>query len=304
MSATRRPRTIFHQDGLLLSPRDIVLVNGFNDAPADPISQFAVFNAGTWKQFEIDTDHMVSVAISASPCIYAIGRNGLFLRVKLPIPTDWDGIAAAMQFDIIPEAHKFGDLTRCRGVGDAAFAIGQCGQVYRLAEDGFQEYSFGLRSLDGWSLEDIGGTSDSVLYACGMGGVVIKFDGKRWERLDTPTNRNLSSVLVEHQDSVYFGGDAGTLLHLKDGAWDVCTGNPDRNYWDICTYRGSPVLAHSSGIDRYDGQSLVPLEHAPASENTFYRLFSAGDYLLSTGPDDLFVIDPQDARAVAVPGCP
>jgi len=303
VSTTDPSPSIFHQDGVLLDASTIALANAFNDDPDGSVSQLAVLNAGTWMSFDVPSDRIVTLAMTGRT-MYAVGLAGLFLRVALPLPPDRQGVIQHISMSVIREAHEIGELTRCRPVGNVAFTVGQCGQVYRLTEQGFDEFSFGLRGEDGPDFEDIGGTSESLLYACGIGGAVFRFDGKRWMQLDSPTDTNLSGVLVESDRSVYFCGDGGTLLHLRDQQWFIFEGEPDRNYWDICHYRDAPILAHASGIDRFDGQSFQPLDPSPAPDNTFYRLHALGDQLLSTGPDDLFLITPRRVVPIAVPGRP
>jgi hypothetical protein len=295
--------SVYHQDGVFLTAGNFALANGLNDDPDADASTLSLLIDGTWLSFDIETDNIATLAVT-SQALYAVGRNGLFLRVDLPVPSDWQAAADRTTMSVIRDAHKFGELTRCRAVGDAAFVVGQCGQVYRLVGNRVDEYSFRLRSDEGPDFEDIGGLSDSLLYACGVGGAVYRFDGQRWRAMDVPTDVNLSGVVVESERSIYFCGDGGTLLHLLDDKWVVYEGDPERNYWDICLYRGAPVLAHSSGLDRFADGSFEPLDPSPDPENTFYRLHSLGDRLLSTGPDDVFVIDGNGVRPIDVPGRP
>ena len=295
--------TIFHQDGVLFGEHDIALANAFNDDPNGSSSTLAIRNSGSWMSFDIETDRLVSIAATRR-ALFAMGRAGLILRVALPLPSDRPSVIQRISMFVISEVHSTGELVRCRAIGDVAFAVGQCGQVYRLTGQGFDEFSFGLRGDDGPDFEDVGGVDESLLYACGIGGAVFRFDGTRWERLDAPTDANLSGVLVESARSVYFCGDGGLLLHLLDGRWQVHEGPADRNYWDICSFRGTPVLAHSSGIDRFDGLAIQPFDAQPSPHNTFNHLHASGGRLLSIGPDDLFVIEAGSVQAIAVPGRP
>lgn len=295
--------SIFHQDGILLDPHTIALADAFNDEPDGSASQLDLLNAGAWLSFDIPTDRIVTLATTGQT-MYAVGRAGLFLRVALPLPRDRADVIPRISMAVIKDVHQTGELTRCRAVGKAAFAVGQCGQVYRLTEQGFDDFSFGLRGDGGPDFEDVGGVSESLLYACGIGGTVFRFDGRRWKQLDSPTDANLSGVLVESESSVYFCGDGGTLLHLRDDHWSTFDSDPDRNYWDICRYRETPVLAHVSGLDLFDGQSFKALDPSPEPDNTFYRLHALGDQLLSTGPDDLFLVSPRGVQPIAVPGRP
>jgi hypothetical protein len=295
--------TIFHQDGILLGASDIALANAFNNDPDGSTSRLALRDAGTWMSFDVETDRLVSLA-ATSRTLFAMGREGLILRVELPLPPDRPSVLQRISMFVISDVHRTGELVRCRAVGDVAFAVGQCGQVYRLTEQRFEKFSLGLRADDSPDFEDVGGVDESLLYACGIGGAVFRFNGARWDSLDAPTDANLSGVLVESARSVYFCGDGGLLLHLLDGRWHVHEGPTDRNYWDVCSFRGAPVLAHSSGIDSFDGHNIRPLDAQPPSDNTFNRLHAVDGRLLSTGPDDLFLIEAGVVQAIAVPGRP
>jgi hypothetical protein len=296
-------RSVFHQDGVLAGKDDVVLANAFNDDPDADASQLAILNSGSWMSFDIETDRIVTLARTRH-AVYAVGRNGLYLRIPLPLPPDRQAVIGATSMSVIRDAHAFGELTRARPVGDVSYVVGQCGQVYRLAENGYQEVSFGLRSDDGPDLEGIGGLSDAFLFACGVGGVILRCDGKRWLELDSPTDVNLSAVLVENERSVFFCGDAGTLVHLRDDRWTIHEGDPDRNYWDICLFAGNPLLVHGSGLDQFVGGNFQPLDPSPGPDNTFYRVHADEMKLLSTGPDDVFIIESGTVRSIPVPGRP
>jgi hypothetical protein len=61
-------------------------------------------------------------------------------------------------------------------------------------------------------LYGIWGTSESNLYAVGIEGTILQYDGTRWETLPFSTEENLSDIWISNRSDIYITGTFGTIL--------------------------------------------------------------------------------------------
>ena len=66
---------------------------------------------------------------------------------------------------------------------------------------------------------DMDGPNENHMYAVGGHGEVMRYDGKRWNRCDFPSNEQLSTVTVGPDGTVYIGGEGGNLWKGKEDTW-------------------------------------------------------------------------------------
>jgi photosystem II stability/assembly factor-like uncharacterized protein len=94
-----------------------------------------------------------------------------------------------------------------------------------------------------WAAEDIGdslltnvsGVSPNDVWAVGLNGVMVHYDGSQWQAVDRLTTAHLRSVEMISTSSGWASGDDGTLLHYRDGEWHLASDvRVDRDL----TYRG------------------------------------------------------------------
>lgn len=74
--------------------------------------------------------------------------------------------------------------------------------------------------------------------AVGDAGTILRYDGKGWEPMLSPTTERLQAITCASPDRVLAVGDSGTLLHLEQGIWkqlavQIGTTPLDTNLWSI-----------------------------------------------------------------------
>jgi len=189
-----------------------------------------------------------------------------------------------------------GHLRSATIVGTRVIAVGMQRQVYVRSETG--QWSAARAGLppfgegDTSGFEAVAAVSPTEVYAAGWGGEIWRFDGARWHRIDSPTNRIITALGVDDKGLVYGCGRNGLLLSGQAGNWKVLSDIrcPD-DLWTIAPHAGRVFAA---GLLRMycieDGNiSLVELDAIDA--NSFGVLNSNNGNLWSIGAKDVISYD-------------
>lgn len=69
------------------------------------------------------------------------------------------------------------------------------------------------------NLRSISGISDSVVYAVGAGGTILKYDGSAWNAQDSGTTWNLNNVWAVRDNNIYAVGDYRGIFRSNGSTW-------------------------------------------------------------------------------------
>jgi hypothetical protein len=156
-------------------------------------------------------------------------------------------------------------------------------------------------------------------YATGLFGMLYRYDGQRWERVDTPVLVNdreshLDGVVVLAPDDVWVGGATGFVLHFDGKAWQRLqprpTGGGGRlgRFGDTVALLDAPVLVRRAAgwqqLSPVAVRSLAARDGSVwgltwSSPNSVVRLFpdkteparlERGASDLAEGPDGLWAV--------------
>jgi hypothetical protein len=104
-------------------------------------------------------------------------------------------------------------------------------------------------------LSDVWGSSATDVFAVGIDGVILHYDGSSWSAMDSGTDAPLAGVWGSSSSDVFAVGGSGTILHYNGNGWgDMSTGTNSflHGIWGI-----SPsnifVVGDSGTILHYDG---------------------------------------------------
>ncbi len=114
------------------------------------------------------------------------------------------------------------------------------------------------------NLKGIWGSSASDVFAVGLGGTILHFDGSTWSAMASGTTADLHAIWGAAANDVFaVGGNFpnGTILHYNGSAWSAMTSGttgPLRGVWGSSA---SDVFAVGDGytIVHYDGSTWVPM---------------------------------------------
>jgi len=296
---------LFLSDGCVVRKDALVLAAGFNTDPDQETSRVAFIVDGEWRSFDIEVDAVISAAASGD-LSYIVASKGSAFEVPVTPGLTFAETRSRIRPWVIQDVVEYGELTRVRVIAGTPYCCGTSGQVYRLAGSQWVRADHGLRSVEkGPDLEDIDGFAPSELYAVGTGGAMVRFDGKKWRRIDLSTNLNLSNVRCGPDDACYVCGDSGLVMTGHGSRWRaIGTRIPGKNYWGLEIFEGDVYLAHGKGIDRIVGADIEPVPLKIKGRLTFHRLHGGDRQLWSFGTDHLLKMEGGIWTRVELPFSP
>ncbi len=122
------------------------------------------------------------------------------------------------------------------------------------------------RSPSGWTSQPSGtaqglnavwGASGTNLFAVGLGGTILHYDGTAWSSQISGTTQDLYGVWGSGASSVYAVGLGGTILHYDGTGWSAAVSGTLQNLYAVWGSSASDVFAVGAGgtILHYDGVS-------------------------------------------------
>jgi hypothetical protein len=70
-------------------------------------------------------------------------------------------------------------------------------------------------------LRGVWGSTPDDAHAVGEKGVALRFDGRRWYRVETPTDRELRAIFGLGPTQVYAVGEGGLVLRFDGTRWET-----------------------------------------------------------------------------------
>jgi hypothetical protein len=203
-------------------------------------------------------------------------------------------------------------LNDMREIDQYVHVAGMRRQVFRrpVNTPGWERFDDGVlvpktsREVAGFLTID--GFSGSEIYAAGYRGQLWYFDGKKWRKIDSPTNLRLEALCCVAGDSVIVVGDEGVILRGRDDRWDVVAQDlTDETFTDVETFQERIFISTEVGIlYELQGDQLVGVDLGLGKEITTSNLHSDGRRLLSVGDRDLLVYDGMGWAEVPHPPLP
>jgi len=286
--------SLFFSDGCMIGPETFVATGHFNAYPDADLTRIVFRFESDLVVSDSRSDMLRSVTYSVTQrkC-YIAGRNGLIqVYGTSGNPFTLDNVRGTLSEETIDDITRYGELFRIRAIGDQVYCCGQSSQVYVRGIQGWVHADDGILSKRAETLEDIHGTAPDNIYAVGMSGTILHFNGTRWNKLDSPTNQHLSSVRCVSKDLIYISGNNGTLLRGNVHGWETISSNEFKmNFWDIEIVGEQVYLAHVRGLVLYNGSGFSNVPISKSHTISCYRLSSLGNRILSTGPDNIFLFD-------------
>jgi hypothetical protein len=278
--------SLYFTDGHVIAKDNIVIAAKLNALSEEDFSRVLYFKNDEWSYEDID-DSVHSVWFVDEPrTVYWLGKRGTVTVVG----------GGKLRTETIQDASDYGSLNRIRQIGSELYICGYAGQIYRRAkrawehfDDGVLEHDVNAMSVD---LQDIDGIDSASIYAVGTGGSAYHFDGKRWDRLDSPTNLHLLRVRCVSNDEVFICGSKGTLFRITQSGWeDLSDDEVLDDFWGIEYFNGQLYVAHAGGLMTWDGSGLRPVDMGTTKSVTTHHLHARDGVLWSFGIDDLFFFD-------------
>jgi hypothetical protein len=98
-------------------------------------------------------------------------------------------------------------------------------------------------------------SASNDIFAVGLQGTIVHYDGASWASMTSGTTEDLYAVWAAAGNSVFAAGDNGTILHYDGSSWSVMTTPATNDLKGLFGISSSAVLAVGTGgtIFGYDG---------------------------------------------------
>lgn len=232
-------------------PPDLSSVWGANSSTLWAVGQGSVilrYNGTSWtpqNKPALGTAGFLGVWGADSQNLWAVGNGGLVARTVNG--TDWSAV-------LLPDVGLSALYDVWGATKDEVVIVGQDGVVLRSQGSTFvpdgASFTPGSTSPADLSTREpvyaVSGAGPKAIWAVGQSGVILHWDGQRWQLEDNPDNerRDLFGVTASATD-VWAVGKAGVALHRLvegNGSWELLA-LPSRDTMNAVTQNSDGVLA-------------------------------------------------------------
>ena len=294
----------YYSDVIALGNDALFLSAGILAAPDSASSVLLARFSDGWGRHNVPNDFIVSIAYSADENrVYFLGKFGLIKWIgELGFGWSLANVRGRFAENRIPRPPLRGPLECIRAIGGSVFVCGWNRQIYRLVSGKWEEFGTGLPD-ERANLLTITGSNTRNLFVAGMSGVVMHYDGRRWQRLDSPGNTHIyCSTTLSTGQILLAGADGGIYLGDSSGFEFVGAKGANGNFWSVAEFQGQIYLAGSNNaLLRFSPENLEPVEIAVEGEIATYRLYATRDRLWSAGAHDILEFDGSQWRRLDCP---
>lgn len=289
---------VLAKDWIVIAARPVVLDD------EEELTRFYTFDRGQWMHFDFDITVTSVCATAEKPKnIFLLGWNGRIVRIVRGQPAEERILGAGL------DDEGLGYVMNMRNVAGELYVCGSGGQVYRRTARGWVHADDGVLDAKGATkvteLNCIDGTSSQDLYTVGDGGLIFHYQGRKWNRLSPPVNRDLHWLKSVSDDEVYVCGASGTFLRGSGADWEVIAVPDDaQDLWCVESLNDTVYLASDNGLLEFDGKKVGWVKTGMKKKVDGNRLHANDGVLWSVGTDHLCFFDGKNWTYVNHPDNP
>lgn len=183
-------------------------------------------------------------------------------------------------------------------IAGMAYVVGINGTVLRM--EGIKKWTCIDQGLPlDFEIQCIHGFSANDIYAVGYYGQVWRYDGKKWHRIDVPTNVHLEAVKCAGDGQVYIGARNRILLRGRNEQWEIIGESVSgEDIWGIDWFGGSIYVSTFQNFYHIMQDKLEPVDFGVDKPKTTYRISTAPSIMWSIGEKDVMSFDGKAWRRI------
>jgi photosystem II stability/assembly factor-like uncharacterized protein len=244
-----------------------------------------------WASFRIDWT-AVHLCVSEIPELTLLCM-GLYGRIYIATSSGF----SEEEVDISSEGPaNRGDLRDIRLVGEHVYVTGMGRQVYRRDKPGKwvridQGVLTSIEEAKIVGFNSIDGFDENNIFAVGWGGEIWRFDAKRWNQLNSPTNLKLERVVCVEPEIVYICGQSGVLLRCEKDKIDVIDhGVTELQFWGMEWFNNTLWLSTQDAVYKLnDDDSITKVNFGKDEvDSTCGWLHASSDLMWSVGGEHIY----------------
>jgi len=128
-----------------------------------------------------------------------------------------------------------------------------------------------LHYEDSLVLNDVWASSDNNVFAVGDDGAILYYNGAYWKRMNSPVNSDLYAIWGNSRRSIFAVGENGTVLYFNGRDWIVLATGLKENLWDVCGYNSNVFAVGENGTILYLCPQMVR-KYTPITKNDLYGI--------------------------------
>lgn len=131
-----------------------------------------------------------------------------------------------------------------------------------------------LESLLSGDINDIFMLNESLGWACGKDGLIIKYENNEWKKVESPTLNHLEKIYMINENKGVIVGQRGTILLYENGNWEKLKINTAENLFSVKALDEKNIFAvgTKSTLIYYDGENWQIDKSVRMFEDNFYDI--------------------------------
>ena len=250
--------------------------------------------ADGWGRHNVQHDLLVSATyLAALNRFYFLGKYGLIKTIGgKGLQWTLANVRGRFEEALITESRATAPLECIRTIDDQLYACGWNGQIYVSSGGTWQQIET-KKIADKANFITVVGINARDIYAAGMGGIILHYDGTKWSRVDSPTNAHFyCSTVLNSAQVLLAGANGGVYLGNAAGFKFVGSNEVTENFWSAAEFKGTIYLtASKNSIWTLSATGPAPMSLNVEGDVTTYRLFATQERLFSAGAYDLLEFD-------------
>ncbi len=131
------------------------------------------------------------------------------------------------------------------------------------------------------ALLGVWGSSATDVFAVGMGGTILHYDGTKWLPMTSGTTKDLNAVWGSSGSDVFAVGADGTILHYDGTSWSSMSSGTTYSLTCVWGSSATDVWADGMVFSHYDGSTWTQTNLATGSQDIWgtsgSNIYAAGD---------------------------
>src|SRR6266849_1218818 len=141
------------------------------------------------------------------------------------------------------------------------------------------------------------GLAPNLIYAVGAGGLVARWDGRRWNKCVTHSTAMLSAVIVASPDEIYAVGAGGVMLEGSSSGWKELLTGPGPMF-GVAKYKGDVWV----GAAQHGLMKVVKKKLKAVKPNIKAEMLDARRHLLISSPSVIAeTVDGKEFTGISLP---
>jgi hypothetical protein len=279
--------------GVCITGKECAVVPAYIKGTSDIEKRHTVvfaYERGTWSRFDIE-ESVVSAVHDMGDRVYMLCRNGDVYVLH-------GGVISA-------QAAAGVEMAALARVENRIVACGVDGRVSFLTGGGWQTLPQPVQVArrGGIHFAHLAGVKLDNLWAVGLRGAILHWNGSAWQNIDSPTNMNFYRCQVVNGGNMLAAGRRGAIIEASENRVSIVN-QPNSEHpdiWGLCVFGGKIYVSSMIGLFTSSNQMLNRVDLRSFGNIDTHFLDAGYGQLWSVGNRTIMVLDDSGWRMIPHP---